>query len=66
MNAKEILTKVYNSLKEGGYNPVAQISGYLLSGDPTYITDVDGARALICSAEREQLLAELVGSYMND
>ena len=66
MNAKEILTKVYNSLKEGGYNPTAQISGYLLSGDPTYITDVDGARALICSVEREQLLAELVGSYMND
>ena len=66
MNAKEILNKVYNALKEGGYNPVAQISGYLLSGDPTYITDVDGARALICSVEREQLLAELVGSYMND
>ena len=66
MNAKEILTKVYTSLKEGGYNPIAQISGYLLSGDPTYITDVDGARALICSVEREQLLAELVGSYMND
>lgn len=66
MNTKEILTNVYNALKEGGYNPVAQISGYLLSGDPTYITDVKGARALICSVEREQLLAELVGSYMGD
>lgn len=64
MNAKEILTKVYNSLKEGGYNPIAQISNYLLSGDPTYVTDVDGARALICSVPREQLLAELVGSYL--
>ena len=66
MNAKEILTKVYNALKEGGYNPVQQISGYLLSGDPTYVTDVNGARALICSIEREQLLAELVGSYLGD
>ena len=66
MNAKEILFKVYNSLKKGGYDPVAQISGYLLSGDPTYVSDVDGARALICSLEREQLLAELVGSYLGD
>ncbi len=66
MNAKEILTNVYNALKEGGYNPIVQISGYLLSGDPTYITDVNGARALICSVEREKLLAELVGSYMGD
>lgn len=66
MNAKEILTNVYNALKEGGYNPVVQISGYLLSGDPTYITDVNGARALIYSVEREKLLAELVGSYMGD
>lgn len=66
MNAKEILTKVYNSLKEGGYNPTAQISGYLLSGDPTYVTDVDGARALICSIDREQLLCELVNGYLGN
>ncbi len=66
MNAKEILTKVYNSLKKGGYNPTAQICGYLLSGDPTYITDVDGARALICSIDREQLLCELVSSYLGN
>ena len=65
MNEKDILTKVYNSLKEGGYNPVQQISGYLLSGDPTYITDTDGARALICSVERDQLLCELVRGYLD-
>lgn len=65
MNAKNILTQVYNALQEGGYNPVQQISGYLLSGDPTYITDVNGARGLICSIDRDQLLAELVRSYLN-
>ncbi len=66
MNAKEILTKVYNSLKEGGYDPARQISGYLLSGDPTYVTDVDGARALICSIDREQLLCELVNGCLGN
>lgn len=65
MNAKDILTQVYNSLKEGGYNPIQQISGYLLTGDPTYITDHNGARALICRIEREQLLAELVRGYLD-
>lgn len=65
MNAKDILTQVYNLLKEGGYNPVQQISGYLLSGDPTYIPDYQGARALIVSADREQLLSELVRGYIN-
>lgn len=65
MNAKDILTQVYNLLQEGGYNPVQQISGYLLSGDPTYITDYQGARALIVSADREQLLLELVRGYIN-
>ena len=66
MNAKEILSKVYNSLKKGGYDPVAQISGYLLSGDPTYVSDVDGARALICSIDREQLLCELVNGCLGN
>lgn len=65
MNAKDILTQVYNLLQEGGYNPAQQISGYLLSGDPTYITDYQGARALIVSADREQLLLELVRGYIN-
>ena len=64
MNAKQILTKVYGTLQANGYNAGRQLRDYLLTGDPTYISDVDGARALICSIEREQLLCELVNSYL--
>ena len=63
MNAKDILNQVYNSLQEGGYDAGRQLRDYLISGDPAYITDVNGARSLICSVEREQLLCELLGSY---
>ena len=56
---KEILKKVYNDLKEKGYNPINQIVGYILSGDPTYITNHNGARNLIRKIERDELLEEI-------
>lgn len=62
--AKQILTEVYNALKEKGYNPISQIVGYLLSGDPAYITSFKGARNLIRKIERDELLEELVKSYL--
>ena len=52
MNAKQILTKVYGTLQANGYNAARQLRDYLLTGDPTYISDVDGARTLICSVDR--------------
>lgn len=64
--AKEILTKVYSDLKEKGYNPVNQIVGYILSGDPTYITSQNNARALISKMERDELLEEMVHFYINN
>jgi len=63
---KEILTSVYDSLKVKGYNPVNQIVGYILSEDPTYITNYNGARTLICRLDRDELLQELVINYLND
>lgn len=62
---KEILTIVYNSLKEKGYNPISQIVGYILSEDPTYITTYNNARSLICKLDRDELLQELLISYLN-
>ncbi len=62
---KEILTIVYNSLKEKGYNPISQIVGYILSEDPTYITTHNNARSLICKLDRDELLQELLVSYLN-
>lgn len=62
---KEILLKVYEALKEKGYDPVNQIVGYLISGDPTYITSHKNARALIRRLERDELLEELVLYYVN-
>ncbi len=62
---KAILTTVYNSLKEKGYNPISQIVGYILSEDPTYITTHNNARSLICKLDRDELLQELVVSYLN-
>ena len=61
---KEILSSVYNSLMEKGYNPINQIVGYILSEDPTYITNYNGARSLICRIDRDELLRELVISYL--
>ena len=56
---KVILSAVYRSLSEKGYNPINQIVGYLLSEDPTYITNYNNARSLICKLDRDELLQEL-------
>ncbi len=63
---REILSSVYNSLIEKGYNPINQIVGYILSEDPTYITNYNNARALICRLDRDELLQELVTTYLED
>ena len=64
IKAKEILTDVYNALVEKGYNPINQIVGYILSGDPTYITSHNDARNKIRSIERDELLEKLVQEYI--
>ena len=61
---KRVLCCVYTSLTEKGYNPVNQIVGYLLSGDPTYITNHNNARSMICRLDRDELLSELVRNYL--
>lgn len=61
---KSILSRVYKALQVKGYDPVNQIVGYVLSGDPTYITSYDGARGLITKLERDELLEEVVRKYL--
>ena len=61
---KQILTEVYRSLTEKGYNPINQIVGYILSEDPTYITNHNNARALIRKVDRDELLQTLVKYYL--
>jgi uncharacterized protein (UPF0297 family) len=61
---KAMLTEVYDSLIEKGYNPVNQLVGYLISGDPTYITNYNGARALVRKLERDEILEEVIKSYL--
>ena len=61
---REVLKEVYQSLVEKGYNPINQIVGYILSGDPTYITSHNGARNLIRQVERDELLEEMVKNYI--
>ena len=63
---KTLLTIVYDALKEKGYNPVNQIVGYLLSEDPTYITTHANARSIIRKIDRDDLLSELVRSYLDN
>ena len=63
MNAKEILNQVHNTLTEAGYNATRQLRDYLITGDPTYISDCNGARALASSISREELLGELLNAY---
>lgn len=60
----EVLLAVYDALKEKGYNPINQIVGYLLSGDPAYIPRHNNARSLIRKRERDELIEELVKSYL--
>ena len=62
---KEILTSVYHSLVVKGYNPINQLVGYILSEDPTYITNYNNARSLICRLDRDELLQELVKQATN-
>ena len=62
--AIEILQAVYEALSEKGYNPIGQIVGYLLSEDPTYITNCNNARTLICKIDRDELMSELVKCYL--
>jgi len=61
---KEILTQVYDALRQKGYNPINQIVGYILSEDPTYITTFNNARSLIRRLDRDELLQVLLRSYL--
>jgi uncharacterized protein (UPF0297 family) len=65
IEVKDIIASVYAALTEKGYNPVSQIVGYVMSGDPTYITSHNGARSLIMKVERDEILEELLGDYIN-
>ena len=65
LEIKAILTSVYDSLKEKGYDPINQIVGYILSEDPTYITTHNNARSLIRRIDRDELLAAMVKSYLD-
>ena len=62
----EIVQQVYDALKEKGYNPVNQIVGYLMSGDPTYITSHKGARSLIMRAERDEIIEVFLEDYIEN
>ncbi|MCL1897120.1 MAG: IreB family regulatory phosphoprotein [Clostridiales bacterium] len=64
IDTREVLSAVYEALRLKGYNPVNQIVGYILSEDPTYITNYNNARTLICKLDRDELLQELVTSYL--
>ena len=65
-DTRTILSAVYEALRVKGYNPVNQIVGYILSEDPTYITNYNNARSLICRLDRDELLQEIVLSYLTD
>ena len=60
----EVLERVYEALNEKGYNPISQIVGYIMSGDPPYITSYKGARSLIMKGERDEILEELMRNYV--
>ena len=64
MDVSEILEQVYVALTEKGYNPINQIVGYIMSGDPTYITSHKNARSLIMKVERDEILEELMENYI--
>ena len=64
--AREVILTVYNALKEKGYNPINQIVGYILSGDPTYITNHQNARSIIRKLERDELLEEILKYYLEN
>ena len=66
IQAKDILEIVYEALSEKGYNPVNQIVGYIMSGDPTYITSHRNARSLIMKVERDELVEEILRAYIKN
>ena len=66
LQVKEVLDLVYNAMDEKGYNPVNQIVGYIMSGDPTYITSHKGARSLIRRVERDEIIELLLEDYINN
>ncbi len=66
IQVKEVLDLVYNAMDEKGYNPVNQIVGYIMSGDPTYITSHKGARRMIMKVERDELVEELLTEYIRN
>lgn len=65
-NMRSVLRTVFDALNEKGYNPINQIVGYLLTEDPTYITNYNSARSMICKLDRDELLQELVRTYLFD
>lgn len=64
-SAEDIIMNVYQALKAKGYDPIIQLVGYLISGDPTYITNYQGARSLICRLERDEILEEITQFYID-
>ena len=64
-NMRRILRSVFDALNEKGYNPINQIVGYLLTEDPTYITNYNNARSMICKVDRDELMQELVRDYLS-
>jgi uncharacterized protein (UPF0297 family) len=66
LQVKDVLRLVYEALSEKGYNPVNQIVGYIMSGDPTYITSHKNARSLIMKVERDELVEEVLKAYIRD
>jgi len=64
LQVRDVLVAVYDALTEKGYNPVNQIVGYIMSGDPTYITNYKGARSMIMKVERDEILEELMERYI--
>ena len=66
VHVKEVLDLVYNAMNEKGYNPVNQIVGYIMCGDPTYITSHKGARSMIMKVERDELVEELLAEYIKN
>ena len=66
LKVSEVLEHVYDALSEKGYNPVNQIVGYIMSGDPTYITSYNNARSLIMKVDREELVEEVLEQYIEN
>ncbi|HAZ90447.1 MAG TPA: IreB family regulatory phosphoprotein [Eubacterium sp.] len=66
ISVSEVIETVYKALKEKGYNPVTQIVGYIMSGDPTYITSYNNARSLIMKVERDEIVEEVLSYFINN